>query len=129
VWQVVSELGPFGAAHSSSYGIFSMRNAIHLPHPARLAILGRLGDGTGGLLVMDPITGVLAEPLVRLGYPVVQATAIPTPTEDFIKGILILDDKARVHVYPAAAKPIAKLLAKSTYLYTVKPSNAQVSII
>lgn len=39
-------------------------------------------------------------------------------TDDFLRGILILDARDKVHVYPDSATAVAASLGKSTYLFT-----------
>lgn len=39
-------------------------------------------------------------------------------TEDFLRGILVLDARDKVHVYPESTTAVAATLGKSTYLFT-----------
>lgn len=59
--------------------------------------------------------------MVRLGYRVKQTLLLHTVSEDFIKGIILMDDKAQVYVYPESTRSTALQLAKSTYFFTADP--------
>lgn len=107
--------------------MFVTRTPIHIPHSAQIAILGRDTHGNGALLVLNPITGILIEPLIELGFPVLQASLLQIPTEDFLKPLLLLDAAGRVHVYPNSAKRVAHSVVPSTFLYTVDPTKGMVS--
>lgn len=43
---------------------------------------------------------------------------LQTTTDEFLRAILLLDTKDKVHVYPENATAIAASVGKSTYLFT-----------
>ena len=48
-------------------------------------------------------------------------------TDDFLRGILILDDKDEVHVFPQEATSVAVSVGKSTYLFTADRTTGVLS--
>lgn len=48
-------------------------------------------------------------------------------TEDFLRSIILLDDKDRVHVVPKRATAIAATAGKSTYIFTADQETGVLS--
>lgn len=54
----------------------------------------------------------------QLTYKLAQAVLLANANEEFLKGLLLLDTKGGVHVYPESARQAAQQAAHNTYLYT-----------
>lgn len=50
-----------------------------------------------------------------------------TATDDFLRSILILDEKDKVHVYPESAMTVAVSVAKNTYIFTADRTTGVLS--
>lgn len=48
-------------------------------------------------------------------------------TDDFLRGILVLDARDKVHVYPDSATAVAATLGKSTYIFTADQTTGILS--
>lgn len=55
---------------------------------------------------------------MRLGYKVKQSMLLSDVTDDFLKGILLLDFQNKAHVYPSSATSVAASTRQSTYMFT-----------
>lgn len=53
-----------------------------------------------------------------MGYKIKQSMLLHAATEEFLRGILILDSRDKIHVYPETATAVAAVAGKSTYLFT-----------
>lgn len=65
--------------------------------------------------------------MVNLGYKIKQSMLLHVTTDDFLRGILILDARDKVHVYPDSAIAVAASLGKSTYLFTADQTTGILS--
>lgn len=83
--------------------------------------------GEGVVFIFNPITGQPLDGLVKLGYRIKQSMLLHLTTDDFLRGILILDARDKVHVYPDSATEVAALLGKSTYLFTADQTTGILS--
>ena len=57
--------------------------------------------------------------LHRLNYRLKQSLLLQVPTDDFLRGIVVLDEKDRVHVFPDEAASVAASVGSTTYIFTV----------
>ena len=48
-------------------------------------------------------------------------------SEDYVQGIVILDDDNAVHVHPPHAKPVLKELARSLFFYVADAEKCDVN--
>lgn len=48
-------------------------------------------------------------------------------TDDFLRGILILDARDKIHVYPESATTIAASLGKNLYIFTADQATGVLS--
>lgn len=84
-------------------------------------------SGEGVIYTFNPIIGQPLDGLIKLGYRVKQSMLLHVATDDFLRGILILDARDKVHVYPKSATAVAATLGKSTYLFTADQTTGILS--
>ncbi|XP_057338794.1 ER membrane protein complex subunit 1 isoform X3 [Microplitis mediator] len=95
------------------------RGSRHFPHPPQCALLALdKKSGEGVIYAFNPITGHPLDGLVKLGYKLKQSMLLQITTEDFLRPILLLDTRDKVHVYPENATAVAASVSKNTYLFT-----------
>lgn len=124
IWQVLlNDVTPYVMSGKPHVPLFVQRTTRHFPYPAMCALLYKHTlTNKGVLYVFNPINGhQLDGSPVRLGYHVIQTSLLHTVNEDFIKGIILMDDKIQLHVYPESAKPTAYQVCQSTYMFTADP--------
>jgi len=80
--------------------------------------------GEGVIVVFEPIKGVLitAEPL---GYKIQQVLQLPQQDEEFVRGLLILDEKLKPHTFPKTSLASAISQAENLYMFTAWPSKGK----
>lgn len=66
--------------------------------------------GNGIMLLFDPISGKPIDGgLIRLQYRIKQMGLLPDFGNDYVSGLLLLDDSNKIHVYPPElAKKVKK---------------------
>lgn len=79
--------------------------------------------GEGVIYTFNPMTGQPIGELTKLGYKVKQSMLLHISTDDFLRGIILLDTNDGVHVFPESAKPTAASVARNTYLFTADPET------
>ncbi|XP_008550454.1 ER membrane protein complex subunit 1 [Microplitis demolitor] len=95
------------------------RGSRHFPHPPQCALLALdKKSGEGVIYTFNPITGHPLDGLVKLGYKLKQSMLLQITTDDFLRPILLLDTRDKVHVYPENATAVAASVSKNTYLFT-----------
>ncbi|XP_011702043.1 PREDICTED: ER membrane protein complex subunit 1 isoform X2 [Wasmannia auropunctata] len=108
--------------------LYVQRGSRHFPHPAQCALLAEDKEtGEGVIFTFNPITGQFLDGLVKLGYKIKQSMLLHVATDDFLRGILILDARDKVHVYPDSATAVAASLGKNTYLFTADQTTGILS--
>ncbi|XP_050465418.1 ER membrane protein complex subunit 1 isoform X2 [Cataglyphis hispanica] len=108
--------------------LYVQRGSRHFPHPPQCALLAEDKEtGEGVVYTFNPITGQPLDGLVKLGYKIKQSMLLHVTTDDFLRGILILDARDKVHVYPDSAITVAASLGKSTYLFTADQTTGILS--
>lgn len=113
---------------SNTMILYVQRGSRHFPHPPQCALLAEDKDtGEGVVYTFNPITGQPLDGLVKLGYKIKQSMLLHVTTDDFLRGILILDTRDKVHVYPDSAIAVAASLGKSTYLFTADQTTGILS--
>ncbi|XP_015111319.1 ER membrane protein complex subunit 1 isoform X2 [Diachasma alloeum] len=99
--------------------LYVQRGSRHFPYPPQCALLSTdKNTGEGIIYTFNPITGQPLDGLVKLEYKVKQSMLLHDATEDFLRAILLLDSRDRVHVFPENATAVAAASGKSTYLFT-----------
>ncbi|XP_012231716.1 ER membrane protein complex subunit 1 isoform X2 [Linepithema humile] len=113
---------------SNTMILYVQRGSRHFPHPPQCALLAEDKEtGEGVVYTFNPITGQPLDGLVKLGYKIKQSMLLHVATDDFLRGILILDARDKVHVYPDSATAVAASLGKSTYLFTADQATGILS--
>ncbi|XP_011867033.1 PREDICTED: ER membrane protein complex subunit 1 isoform X2 [Vollenhovia emeryi] len=113
---------------SNTMILYVQRGSRHFPHPPQCALLAEDKEtGEGVIYTFNPITGQSLDGLVKLGYKIKQSMLLHVATDDFLRGILILDARDKVHVYPDSATAVAASLGKNTYLFTADQTTGILS--
>ncbi|XP_055680073.1 ER membrane protein complex subunit 1 isoform X2 [Lutzomyia longipalpis] len=95
------------------------RTAKHFPHPPQFAVVGKQKNSRNGVIYQfNPVSG---EPIqggiIRLEYGIQQLMVLnEAESGNFLRAILILDEKNRAHVLPESEK----IQANGMFLFTVK---------
>ncbi|KAK7866597.1 hypothetical protein R5R35_010431 [Gryllus longicercus] len=101
--------------------LYVQRTTRHFPHPAQCALLARHKvSGEGVIFTFNPITGQPAgsESVTLLGYQIQQSMLLAFTDDNFLRGILLLDQKEQLHVLPSSAHSVAVKSAGSTFIFT-----------
>ncbi|XP_044599421.1 ER membrane protein complex subunit 1 isoform X2 [Cotesia glomerata] len=99
--------------------LFVQRGSRHFPHPPQCALLALdKKSGEGVIYTLNPITGQPIDGLIKLGYKLKQSMLLHITTDDFLRPILLLDTRDKVHVFPENATAVAASVGKKTYLFT-----------
>ncbi|XP_034941142.1 ER membrane protein complex subunit 1 isoform X2 [Chelonus insularis] len=105
--------------------LYIQRGSRHFPHsPQCLLLATDKTTGEGMIYTFNPITGQpLLDGLVKLGYKLKQSMLLQTTTDDFLRPVLLLDSKDKIHVYPENATTVvvtdsSSITSKNTYLFT-----------
>lgn len=113
---------------SNTMILYVQRGSRHFPHLPQCALLAEDKEtGEGVIYTFNPITGQSLDGLVKLGYKIKQSMLLHVATDDFLRGILILDARDKVHVYPDSATAVAASLGKNTYLFTADQTTGILS--
>ncbi|THD20530.1 ER membrane protein complex subunit 1 [Fasciola hepatica] len=117
--------------------VFQLRNTAHFPlSPIATVLLRSKTSNLPILYSFNPITGVPlhkdASHVFHMDSDILQAVLQPGPVSeasDYIRPILLLDVKSKVHVYPPE---YATILATSgdanpIYIYTIENSDARIT--
>jgi ER membrane protein complex subunit 1 len=96
-------------ANEQSAKILIQRTSKYYPLSAQCAIIAReKSSGNGILYQFNPISGQpLNEGITRLNFKIQQASLMHRSGENFLKGILFIDDKNNAHVLPESSLSIA----------------------
>ena len=91
-----------GFANEQSMKLLVQRTSKYYPLTAQCAVIGKdQTNGDGILYQFNPISGQpINGGVTRLGFKIQQASLISKSGENFLRGILFIDDKNLVHVLP-----------------------------
>ncbi|XP_067005032.2 ER membrane protein complex subunit 1 isoform X2 [Anabrus simplex] len=107
--------------------LYVQRTTRHFPYQAQCALLARSKTtGEGMLYAFNPFSGQGVDgndKSVRLGYKVKQSSLLHQPNEQFLRGILLLDDQDKIHVYPESTYSVAASVASTTFIFTADPGT------
>ncbi|XP_063985411.1 ER membrane protein complex subunit 1 isoform X2 [Diachasmimorpha longicaudata] len=119
IWQLrIQDMATEGK-ESTPLILYVQRGSRHFPYPPQCALLSTdKNTGDGVIYTFNPITGQPLDGLVKLDYKVKQSMLLHDATEDFLRAILLLDTRDKVHVFPENATAVAAASGKSTYLFT-----------
>ena len=80
------------------------RTSKYYPLSAQCAVIARDASGDGIVYQFNPISGQPVNGgVIKLGYKIQQVTLTHKSGENFLRGILFIDDKNGVHVQPEAS--------------------------
>lgn len=94
-----------GFANSQSMKFLVQRTSKYYPLSAQCAIFGRdKSTGNGILYQFNPISGQPVDGgITKLGFKVQQFSLLHKSGENFLRAILLVDDKNGIHVQPEAS--------------------------
>ncbi|KAG5679078.1 hypothetical protein PVAND_008673 [Polypedilum vanderplanki] len=111
-----------GFANGQSAKLLIQRTSKYYPHPAQCAIIAKdKNTGNGILYQFNPISGQsIDKGVMNLNFKIQYASLLHEQGENFLRGILLVDDKNNVHVLPETSLK----QVDGFFLYTVnKPSG------
>ncbi|XP_076628542.1 ER membrane protein complex subunit 1 isoform X2 [Colletes latitarsis] len=127
IWQLrVPSIQGF-TKKSNAIVLYVQRGSRHFPFPPQCTLLAEDKKTGGVIYTFNPITGQPLDGLIKLGYKVKQSMLLHVTTDDFLRSILILDTRDKVHVYPEGATAIAASLGKNTYIFTADQTTGVLS--
>ncbi|XP_043497857.1 ER membrane protein complex subunit 1 isoform X1 [Polistes fuscatus] len=113
---------------SNAMVLYVQRGSRHFPYPPQCALLAEdKVSGEGIIYTFNPITGQSLDGLIKLGYRIKQSMLLHVTTDDFLRAVLILDARDKIHVYPKSATAIAASLGKNTYIFTADQTTGLLS--
>ncbi|XP_014599099.1 PREDICTED: ER membrane protein complex subunit 1 isoform X1 [Polistes canadensis] len=113
---------------SNAMVLYVQRGSRHFPYPPQCALLAEdKVSGEGIIYTFNPITGQPLDGLIKLGYRIKQSMLLHVTTDDFLRAVLILDARDKIHVYPKSATAIAASLGKNTYIFTADQTTGLLS--
>ncbi|CAB3376133.1 Hypothetical predicted protein [Cloeon dipterum] len=124
IWQIqLPRFAPLHVGKSPVVPLYVLRTTSHVPFTPLCAILGkdRL-TGEGLAVAFEPIKGLVLSS-DALGYKVQQVMQLPHPDDEFLRGLVVLDDQLKVHAYPPESKANAIKQAASLYMFTTWPAK------
>lgn len=97
-----------GFANGQHMKFLVQRTSRYYPLAAQCAIIGRdKSSGNGILYQFNPISGQPVDGgITKLGFKIQQMSLLHKSGENFLRGILFVDDKSAVHVRPETSLPM-----------------------
>jgi ER membrane protein complex subunit 1 len=91
-----------GFANNQAMKLMVQRTSKYYPLPAQCVVIARdKTNGQGIVYQFNPISGAPVDGgLKKLGYAIQQVSLLHNNGENFLRGILFIDDKNGVHVQP-----------------------------
>ncbi|KZC03992.1 ER membrane protein complex subunit 1 [Dufourea novaeangliae] len=128
IWQLrVPSIRGF-VKRSDSIILYVQRGSRHFPYPPQCALLAEdKKTGEGVMYTFNPITGQPLDGLIKVGYKIKQSILLHVTTDDFLRSILILDNRDKAHVYPESATAMAASLGKNMYIFTADQATGVLS--
>ncbi|KAL8578229.1 hypothetical protein ACOMHN_040990 [Nucella lapillus] len=99
------------------------KTTAHFPHAPQCAVLGlSKATGNGLLFTFNPVTGAVVPNTppagLDLGYKVIQAQLLhDLPDENFLKGLLLIDSKVKVHFFPESFRAVVERQNRKMFLH------------
>lgn len=114
-----------GFANGQGMRLLVQRTSTFYPLPAQCAIIARdKSSGNGIVFQFNPLSGqTIDNGLLTLDYKIQQASLLHYSSDNFLRAILLVDDKNNVHVLPKTSTK----LADGFYFYTVNKQNGQLN--
>lgn len=132
IWHhYISKISPFDSNGKYKLLLFVMRTTAHIGLHPQCMVLGKSKvNGKGLLYAFNPVTGAPVADIPssgkNVGYNVLQASMFSEPDNNFLKGVLILDDTYTVHTYPASYKKTLKQFLPTVFFHTVNIVDGEI---
>lgn len=129
--QFIPELVPFQRYGQLRLLLMVQRTTAHFPHPPQCTVLGvSKRTGNGLLISFNPVTGALLSGSRGqgrdLGYKIVQAEMLAEMDEEFLKGLILIDDHSKPHIYPESSQSVFNSLTMQLFFHLM---NAETGIM
>ncbi|CAK9292518.1 unnamed protein product [Gordionus sp. m RMFG-2023] len=108
---------------------YLLRSSSHFPSMPKAIIIGRDSKNISTRLVcFNPISGYIIDDL-SFDFDIKQAMqlSVSSVESEFVKPVIILDEKYKVHVYPPNLVNFVKDYIDKIYIYTTEPSNGVIT--
>lgn len=96
-----------GFSNNQEMKLLVQRTSKYYPLPAQCAIIARdKTTGNGLLYQFNPLSGQPIDNdngIVTMNFKIKQASLLQEQGDNFLRGILIIDDKNEVHVFPSSS--------------------------
>ncbi|XP_078041863.1 ER membrane protein complex subunit 1 isoform X2 [Augochlora pura] len=127
IWQLrVPSIRGF-VKRSDAIVLYVQRGSRHFPYPPQCTLLAEDKTGEGILYTFNPITGQPLDGLIKLGYKIKQSMLLHITNDDFLRIILILDNRDKAYVYPEEATAMVASLGKNIYMFTADQTTGVLS--
>ncbi|RUS77416.1 hypothetical protein EGW08_014819, partial [Elysia chlorotica] len=129
--QFVPDLVPFQRRGQLRLLLMVQRTTAHFPHAPQCTVLGVSKQTGNGLLIsFNPVTGALLSNRQGkghdLGFKVVQAEMLAEMDAEFLKGLILIDDHNKPHIYPESSQSVFKALTMQLFFHLL---NADTGIM
>jgi hypothetical protein len=109
-------------SEKKSVSLFLQRTSAHVTHEPRAVFVSKYVSEKSLVYFFNPLTGEAAkdytnEPFI-LDYTVKQTFLSPSADSNFLKPLVIFDDKNKLHVFPETGIDIFKTSGKLNVIYT-----------
>ncbi|GFS06457.1 ER membrane protein complex subunit 1 [Elysia marginata] len=120
--QFIPDLMPFERYGQHRLLLMVQRTTAHFPHAPQCTVLGVSKQTGNGLLIsFNPVTGALLSGRqgqgLDLGYKVVQAEMLAEMDDEFLKGLILIDDHNKPHIYPESSQSVFKSLTMQLFFH------------
>ncbi|CAL1543686.1 unnamed protein product [Lymnaea stagnalis] len=126
--QFIPELTPFNRYGDQKLVLIVQRSTAHFPHEPQCTVLGvNQKTGNGLLVSFNPVTGALTMGKqghsYDTGFKVLQAEMITDLDSEFLRGIILIDDKIQAHVYPASSESALRESHMQYFFHLINPET------
>ncbi|BFZ23271.1 hypothetical protein BsWGS_26310 [Bradybaena similaris] len=126
--QFVPDLVPFSRYGTEKLILVVQRTTAHFPHEPQCTVLGVSKKTGNGLLVsFNPVSGALVKGHqgqgLDLGFKVIQAEMLSEMDAEFLKGIIIVDENIKPHIYPPSSESAILDSPMQFYFHLVLPET------
>ncbi|KAJ8320425.1 hypothetical protein KUTeg_002012 [Tegillarca granosa] len=128
-WQLfLPELSPFKRYGKEKLFLFVQRTTAHFPNPPQCTVLGRnKRTGEGHIFSFNPITGKPIKGMpptgIKLNYNVLQVSMLGKMDENFLKGIILLDENFKMYTFPESFRKVIEEDTSSIFMFVADIST------
>jgi ER membrane protein complex subunit 1 len=121
--RVLSDFKEFG--NGQNMNLLVQRTSKYYPLSAQCAVIARQKSSENGILYQfNPISGQPVNGgVIKLPYKLQQVSLLPKSGENFLRGILFIDENTQVHVLPETSLT----LADEFFFYVVNKNTGSIS--